>query len=71
LPLDWTPETVIFAAIERDGPQPPFRIHVRIGTPITATGEPRLDLERLRVAVATLMEGLPAVEMGKKQVEIV
>jgi 1-acyl-sn-glycerol-3-phosphate acyltransferase len=58
---DWTPETVIFSAIEADGPEPPFRIHVRIGKPITPTGDPQPDLEQLRGAVANLMEGIPAL----------
>jgi 1-acyl-sn-glycerol-3-phosphate acyltransferase len=58
---DWTPETVILTALEADGPEPPFRIFVRIGKPIVPTGEPRLDLEQLRDAVANLMEGIPAL----------
>jgi 1-acyl-sn-glycerol-3-phosphate acyltransferase len=69
LPLDWTPETVIFSAIESDGPKPPFHIDVRIGKPITTTGEPHLDLERLRAAVAALMERIPTLETRKKHVE--
>jgi pimeloyl-ACP methyl ester carboxylesterase/1-acyl-sn-glycerol-3-phosphate acyltransferase len=64
LRLDWTPETVVFAAIEANGtepPEPPFRIHVRIGTPIMPTGETHLDLEKLRDAVAALMQGIPGL----------
>jgi 1-acyl-sn-glycerol-3-phosphate acyltransferase len=56
---DWTPETVIFSAIEADGSSPPFRIHVRIGKPIMPAGDPQLDLNRLRGAVANLMQGIP------------
>jgi hypothetical protein len=52
---------VILTALEADGPEPPFRIFVRIGKPIVPTGEPRLDLEQLRDAVANLMEGIPAL----------
>jgi len=59
LPLDWTAETVIFSAIEADGPKPPFHIHVRIGKPITPTGESHSDLEKLRSAVADLMQAIP------------
>lgn len=59
LRLDWTPESVIIAAIEAEGPEPPFQVHVRIGKPITPTGEPRSDLEQLRGAVADLMRGTP------------
>jgi pimeloyl-ACP methyl ester carboxylesterase/1-acyl-sn-glycerol-3-phosphate acyltransferase len=61
LRLDWTPETVVFSAIEAEGPEPPFRIHVRIGKPITATGDTHPDLEHLRDAVATLMQGIPGL----------
>ncbi len=61
LPLDWTPERVIYAAIEADGPKPPFQIHVRIGKPIRPGGEPRVDLEQLRCAVAELMQGMPGL----------
>lgn len=61
LRLDWTPETVIFSAIEADGKKPPFRIHVRIGKPITPTGDPHMDLEQLRGAVANLMQGIPGL----------
>jgi pimeloyl-ACP methyl ester carboxylesterase/1-acyl-sn-glycerol-3-phosphate acyltransferase len=61
LRLDWTPETVVFSAIEAEGPEPPFRIHVRIGQPITPTGDTQVDLERLRDAVANLMQGIPGL----------
>ena len=61
LRLDWTPETVIFAAIEADGPEPPFRIQVRIGTPVMPTIDTHADLERLRSAVAALMQGIPGL----------
>ena len=59
LPLDWTPETVILSAMKADGPEPPFQIQVRIGTPIKPTGEPHSDLEQVRSAVANLMRGIP------------
>jgi pimeloyl-ACP methyl ester carboxylesterase/1-acyl-sn-glycerol-3-phosphate acyltransferase len=61
LRLDWTPETVIYSAIEADGQKPPFQIHVRIGKPITPTDDPRADLERLRGAVANLMQRIPGL----------
>jgi len=61
LRLDWTPETVIFASIEARGPEPPFRMHVRIGKPIFPTADPHEDLERLRLAVAELMQGIPGL----------
>ncbi|MGD1068864.1 MAG: alpha/beta fold hydrolase [Bryobacteraceae bacterium] len=61
LRLGWTPETVIFAAIEAEGPEPPFRIHVRIGKPIMPTIDTHADLERLRQAVAELMRGVPGL----------
>lgn len=61
LRLDWTPETVIFAAMDDDDPKPPFRIHVRIGTPILPTGDPHADLELVRSAVANLMETIPGM----------
>lgn len=61
LPLDWTPESVIYAAIEARGSEPPFQIHVRIGKPVWPTGEPRVDLERVRSAVAELMQGIPGL----------
>ena len=61
LRLDWTPETVIFAAIEADGPELPFRVSVRIGKPITPTIDSRADLEKLRGAVASLMAEIPGL----------
>jgi pimeloyl-ACP methyl ester carboxylesterase/1-acyl-sn-glycerol-3-phosphate acyltransferase len=61
LRLDWSPETLILSAIEADGPEPPFQIHVRIGKPIRPTGEPQLDLEQLRGAVANLMQDIPGL----------
>jgi pimeloyl-ACP methyl ester carboxylesterase/1-acyl-sn-glycerol-3-phosphate acyltransferase len=61
LRLDWTPETVIFSAIDADGTKPPFRIYVRIGKPITSTGDLHMDLEQLRGAVASLMKGIPGL----------
>jgi pimeloyl-ACP methyl ester carboxylesterase/1-acyl-sn-glycerol-3-phosphate acyltransferase len=61
LPNDWTPETVVFSAIDAEGPEPPFKIHVRIGKPITPTGDTHVDLEQLRDAVANLMQGIPGL----------
>lgn len=61
LRLDWTPESVIFAAMEAEGNAPPFRIHVRIGKPILPTGDPRLDTAELRDAVAGLMREVPGL----------
>jgi pimeloyl-ACP methyl ester carboxylesterase/1-acyl-sn-glycerol-3-phosphate acyltransferase len=58
---DWTPETVVFSAVEAEGPEPPFQIHVRIGKPITPTGDTHMDLEQLRDAVANLMQGIPGL----------
>jgi pimeloyl-ACP methyl ester carboxylesterase/1-acyl-sn-glycerol-3-phosphate acyltransferase len=60
LRLDWTPETVLFSAVEANG-EPPFHIHVRVGKPITPTGEAHLDLEQLRAEVATLMQEIPGL----------
>jgi 1-acyl-sn-glycerol-3-phosphate acyltransferase len=57
----WTPENVIFSAIKSDGVDPPFRIHVRIGKPISATDDPHADLARLRAAVANLMQQVPGL----------
>jgi pimeloyl-ACP methyl ester carboxylesterase/1-acyl-sn-glycerol-3-phosphate acyltransferase len=61
LRLDWTPETVIFAALEAAGPEPPFQFHVRIGKPIAPTGDPHADLELLRSAVESLMRDVPGL----------
>ncbi len=61
LRLDWTPETVIFAALEAEGPEPPFHFHVRIGKPIMPTGDPHLDLSLLNQAVAELMQSIPGL----------
>ena len=61
LRLDWSPETVIFAAIEAEGPEPPFRISVRIGKPITPSIDTHADLEKVRDAVAELMQGIPGL----------
>jgi len=59
LPVDWTAETVIFSALDSRARKPPFRIYVRIGMPITPTGDPHMDLETLRDAVGNLMERIP------------
>ena len=66
LRLDWTPETVIFSAMEADdkaadGVTPPFRIYVRIGKPILPSGDPLHDTEQLRDAVAGLMQQIPGL----------
>ncbi len=61
LRLDWTPETVVFAALESEDAEPPFRFHVRIGKPINPTGDPHADIELLRGAVAGLMERIPGL----------
>ncbi len=71
LRLDWTPETVVFSAIHADGQaptssptgndDPPFRIHVRIGKPITPSGDPHADIGQLRGAVAALMQRIPGL----------
>jgi len=61
LRLDWSPETVIFAALEPAEPEPPFRFHVRIGRPIMPTGDPHRDMELVRNAVAELMQGVPGL----------
>jgi pimeloyl-ACP methyl ester carboxylesterase/1-acyl-sn-glycerol-3-phosphate acyltransferase len=71
LRLDWTPETVVFSAIEADGhapagnptgdEDPPFRIHVRIGKPIVPSGDPHVDTVQLRDAVAGLMQRIPGL----------
>lgn len=62
LPVDWTPETVLLSALHAHGPTPPFRIDVRIGTPIAPVGDPHEALEELRSAVATLMQSLPGLD---------
>jgi pimeloyl-ACP methyl ester carboxylesterase len=61
LRLDWTPETVILSALESDGQEPPFRIHVRIGKPVVPTIDPHVDLEQVRSAVAELMQEIPGL----------
>jgi pimeloyl-ACP methyl ester carboxylesterase/1-acyl-sn-glycerol-3-phosphate acyltransferase len=61
LRLDWTPETLILAAVHADAQTPPFYIHVRIGAPITPTGDAHVALEQVRIAVADLMQGIPAL----------
>jgi len=67
LRLDWTPETVIFSAIGADetatagNQDPPFRIHVRIGKPVTPSGDPQADTGQLRDAVAELMQRIPGL----------
>jgi 1-acyl-sn-glycerol-3-phosphate acyltransferase len=66
LPVDWTPETVLRSALQADGRRP-FRIHVRIGKPITPVGEAHEALEELRAAVENLMQGLPG--LGPEPVE--
>lgn len=60
LRLDWTPETVILAAMGEED-SPPFRIHVRIGEPLQALVDPQMDTERLRFAVAELMLRVPGL----------
>jgi 1-acyl-sn-glycerol-3-phosphate acyltransferase len=64
LPPDFRPETLLYAAIEAAGPQPPFRIQVRIGEPIAASGDPHRDLDRLRDAVGTLMRDIPELQLA-------
>jgi pimeloyl-ACP methyl ester carboxylesterase/1-acyl-sn-glycerol-3-phosphate acyltransferase len=66
LRLDWSPETLIFAALEADGAvvggsEPPFGIHVRIGKPVQPTIDSHEDLERVRAAVAELMQQIPGL----------
>lgn len=61
LRLDWSAETVIFSAIESAGAEPPFRFYVRIGKPITPTGDAHADLELLNNAVAGLMQQIPGL----------
>lgn len=62
LRLDWTPEIVIFAALEAIPTEPPFGFHVRIGKPIMPTGDFHADLDLLRGAVAGLMEQIPGLQ---------
>ena len=63
LRLDWSPETVILAAMDADEAtaetNPPFRMRVRIGAPLWPTGDPKHDTERLRETVAGLMADIP------------
>lgn len=59
IPYDWTPETVLLNGLHFNGPEAPFRIHVRIGKPITPHGDPHVALEELRDAVGDLMKELP------------
>lgn len=61
LRLDWSPETVIFAALEAHGAEPPFRFYVRIGKPIQPTGDAHADLDKLNKAVAELMQQVPGL----------
>lgn len=67
LRLDWTPETVILAAMGSDGhgpasvDEPPFRMHVRIGKPLWPSGDPHRDTDALRDAIAGLMEQIPGL----------
>ncbi len=64
LRLDWSPETVIFAALEAGENERPFHFHVRIGRPIAPTLDPHADLESLRVAVSNLMDEVPGLRAG-------
>jgi pimeloyl-ACP methyl ester carboxylesterase/1-acyl-sn-glycerol-3-phosphate acyltransferase len=76
LRLDWSAETVVFAALdakerdakERDaketgakGSEPPFHFHIRIGKPIMPTGDAHQDLELLRTSVAEMMQTIPGL----------
>jgi len=61
LRLDWSPETVIFSAIEAAGTEPPFRFYVRIGKPIRPTGDAHADLEAVNNAVGELMQKIPGL----------
>jgi len=61
LRLDWSPESVVFSALDAHDQEAPFHIYVRIGKPITPTGESHVDLEELRAAVAGLMEEIPGL----------
>jgi pimeloyl-ACP methyl ester carboxylesterase/1-acyl-sn-glycerol-3-phosphate acyltransferase len=62
--LDWTPETVIFAAMgeqDRADSDPPFRMHVRIGKPLWPQADAQAATEELREAVAGLMQEIPGL----------
>jgi pimeloyl-ACP methyl ester carboxylesterase/1-acyl-sn-glycerol-3-phosphate acyltransferase len=61
LRLDWSPETVIFSAIEAGEKEPPFRFYVRIGKPVMPTGDAQVDLELLINSVAELMQKIPGL----------
>jgi 1-acyl-sn-glycerol-3-phosphate acyltransferase len=61
LPYDWTPETVLLNGLHFKGAEAPFRIHVRIGKPITPVGDPHVGLEELRTAMRDLMQGIPGL----------
>lgn len=58
LPYDWTPETVLLNGLHFKGGEAPFRIHVRIGTPIMPEGNAHVELEKLRGSVGDLMKGI-------------
>jgi 1-acyl-sn-glycerol-3-phosphate acyltransferase len=64
LPYDWTPETVLLNGLHFKGAEAPFRIHVRIGKPIMADGDPHVALGELRTAVGDLMKGIPGLGAG-------
>jgi 1-acyl-sn-glycerol-3-phosphate acyltransferase len=61
LPYDWTPETVLLNGLHFKGAEAPFRIHIRIGKPITPEGDPHVALGGLRAAVGDLMKGIPGL----------
>jgi pimeloyl-ACP methyl ester carboxylesterase len=66
LRLDWTPETVVLAAIgahetTTGSEDPPFRIHVRIGKPVMPSGDRQADIGQLRDAVGELMQRIPGL----------
>ncbi len=65
LRLDWTPETVAFAAMHAEktnlSDDPPFRIYVRIGKPLMPDSDPHADTARLRDAIAELMQRIPGL----------
>jgi 1-acyl-sn-glycerol-3-phosphate acyltransferase len=56
---DSTPETLLISALHGTDLTPPFRVHVRIGKPIAAEGDPIEVLVALRSAIAALMQGIP------------